>query len=333
MNLRALALVASLVAMVHVAGLQASNVSDYQDGDGSPASGTEQYELMQLYPGGTFHNRTICEVYNTAGQRKNAILRWANIFGYGVDQIPPNATITSATVKLHGNTYGTYGETIKAYQVLESWNQNQAGQVTWVNRTVDSLGNTAWSVQGCDDTPSRSTTLLGSATYTSFQQWIDIDVTGAVQNWSANPSSNNGVILTGDGTSHDWGCDGAGCTTQADRPILEITWDVGSSTDVTAPGAVTNQYEQNQNNQVQLSWTNPTDSDLWRIMVVRKAGSAPTGTPTNGTVYNVSDAVGDGTVVFDGDWNGYVVPTSFLDTGVTNGTPYYYAIFAADTSL
>jgi lysophospholipase L1-like esterase len=56
--------------------------------------------------------------------------------------------------------------------------------------------------------------------------------------------------------------------------------------------------------QIALSWSNPSSFDT--IHIVRKAGTTPPSTPT------------DGTVVFDGTGN------LFVDTGVTNGTLYQY---------
>ncbi len=62
--------------------------------------------------------------------------------------------------------------------------------------------------------------------------------------------------------------------------------------------------------QVSLSWTNPT-SDFAGVTILRKTGSYPTG-PTDGTV--VYDSTG----------------TSYTDTGLTNGTTYYYKAFSRD---
>ncbi len=81
--------------------------------------------------------------------------------------------------------------------------------------------------------------------------------------------------------------------------------------DNTAPGPVTNLKIITYNGQIALSWTNPGDSDLAGIKVLRKLGSDPTG-PT------------DGTVVFN------AMGTSIMDTGLTDGTIYYYKAFAYD---
>lgn len=63
--------------------------------------------------------------------------------------------------------------------------------------------------------------------------------------------------------------------------------------------------------EVALAWQNPADADFNRVKVLRKTGSFPA---------NSSDGVS----VYEG--NG----TSFADQGLSNGTAYYYAIFAYD---
>ncbi len=83
--------------------------------------------------------------------------------------------------------------------------------------------------------------------------------------------------------------------------------------DITPPGPVTNLAAVAGNTAVQLTWVNPGDADWAGTRLVRKAGSAPTG-PNDGTV--IFDAVGD----------------NKLDSGLTNGTTYYYAAYAYDSS-
>ncbi|MGB9591650.1 MAG: hypothetical protein ACPL1K_03950, partial [Candidatus Kryptoniota bacterium] len=68
-----------------------------------------------------------------------------------------------------------------------------------------------------------------------------------------------------------------------------------------------------------LTWTNPTSTDLKEIRVMRKEGSYP----ANHT---------DGTQVFQTLIPEPGASMKYVDTGLTNGTTYYYAVFSRDTS-
>lgn len=63
-------------------------------------------------------------------------------------------------------------------------------------------------------------------------------------------------------------------------------------------------------------------------LVVRKAGSAPTGTPTDGTTYAVNDVLGDGTVEFVGA----IGSIPFNDGGLSTATEYFYNVYAYNGS-
>ena len=65
------------------------------------------------------------------------------------------------------------------------------------------------------------------------------------------------------------------------------------------------------NSVVDLAWSNPTDTDFVGVRIQRKTGGYPSS-------YN------DGTTVFNG------VAETHSDTGVTNGTTYYYRAFTYD---
>ena len=76
--------------------------------------------------------------------------------------------------------------------------------------------------------------------------------------------------------------------------------------------------------QVDLNWTNPGDGDFAEVVILRAEASI-SDTPIEGTTYVAGNTIGSSTVVFVG------AGTSFTDTGVSNGTTYYYKIFPRDS--
>ena len=85
----------------------------------------------------------------------------------------------------------------------------------------------------------------------------------------------------------------------------------GCKPDTTPPGNVTGLTATGGDGQVELAWTNPTDSDLAGVKIQRKTG----GYPASST---------DGTTVFNG------AGEAFLDKPLDNGTPYFYGVYAYD---
>lgn len=78
------------------------------------------------------------------------------------------------------------------------------------------------------------------------------------------------------------------------------------------------------NAQVVLNWTNPVDADFSQVVILRNT-VAFADTPVEGTTYVQGNTVGTSTVRYVGSL------ATFTDTGLTNGTAYYYRIFARDT--
>jgi hypothetical protein len=85
----------------------------------------------------------------------------------------------------------------------------------------------------------------------------------------------------------------------------------GSAMDTMPPAPPENLSVLVGDGQVALSWKNPSALDFVRVVVVRKIGSPPT-------------SLTDGTVVYEGSGE------QFVDTGLTNGKTYHYALFAYD---
>jgi hypothetical protein len=86
--------------------------------------------------------------------------------------------------------------------------------------------------------------------------------------------------------------------------------------DITAPGPVTSFVALPGDQQVSLSWHNPSDSDFTGTMIRCKTGTYPTG-PT------------DGMLVVDKPKSPNT-NDNHVDISLTNGTTYYYSAFAHD---
>ena len=92
-----------------------------------------------------------------------------------------------------------------------------------------------------------------------------------------------------------------------------------------SPGNVSSATATAASTQVLLAWTNPADSDLGTIVVLRRAGAVVGDTPAEGVTYSVGNTVGSSTVA--------CVTAAALgcaDVGLINGTDYHYKIFAKD---
>jgi hypothetical protein len=90
--------------------------------------------------------------------------------------------------------------------------------------------------------------------------------------------------------------------------------------DLAPPAPVMDLTASDDGSQVDLSWTNPTDSDLAGVMIVRSQADVGQFEPVAGASYAVGDAVGPGEeVVFVG------TGTAATDTGAITGFNGYHA--------
>lgn len=138
------------------------------------------------------------------------LLRWE------MDFDTTDMVLDSASIFLY---YGDAGASISGEDILEifllnsSWNEGDLDDgvdfsyqgapmssgddyACWTHRAYDS---SPWSSPGADGVPGdRNATAVSSRTidgYTAYPSWLQWDITDAVAEWIADPSSNHGVLI------------------------------------------------------------------------------------------------------------------------------------------
>ena len=91
-----------------------------------------------------------------------------------------------------------------------------------------------------------------------------------------------------------------------------------------SPGNVTGAAANEGNDSVEVEWTNPGASDFSNVLVLRHTTTI-SDTPTEGSSPSLDASVGSSVVRYNGSG------TSFTDSGLDNGTEYFYRIFAKDS--
>ncbi len=76
---------------------------------------------------------------------------------------------------------------------------------------------------------------------------------------------------------------------------------------------------------VHFTWSNPALHD--GVLILRAAGAPPNTAPSPGRRYPPTTTLGNATVVYE---DALSFSTSFADTGLTNGTVYYYRLYNRD---
>ena len=183
----------------------------------------------------------------------------------------------------------------------------------------------------CSATPASNTVALTGCTIptvttsaTQYNVWITPKSAANMPGVPGNSYATTGTVTAI--TSYN-------LPTYSDTDVPTVTVDNASPSNPSAFTATPGDA------QIVLSWTNPSSADLSQLVVVRRAGQATDTTqPTEGNFYNVGDAIGTGTVACVvssavPSATGVTCTDTNNGAGLSDGTAYYYRIFANDTYL
>jgi hypothetical protein len=151
----------------------------FQEGDANGYAGTQDTFLQESSPGNV--NGAMVEWEwddddpNGSNNANLGLLRFGNIFGSGPNQIPPGATIVSATLEY---TLFDPGVNASVREALADWDES------------DSLTSVCGA--SCDEGAEYGAFELGTASGVEPLGVKSVDVTSSVQAWSIAPASNRG---------------------------------------------------------------------------------------------------------------------------------------------
>jgi len=185
-----------------------------------------------------------------------------------------------------------------AIESMEIWDDSLTTQYF---TTVSNPGSNTWNFSGGTPIPVSTTPASFRIIFTA-KSHADLasgtyPVTGTVTSFTC--------------TNNTAGADTDSATITIDNsPPSDATWGTITPSDT----------------QIELNWTNPGDADFNKVLILRN--TAPiTDAPIDGTEYTQGETIGTSTVRYVGNLQ------TFTDTGLTNGTNYYYKIFAYDNYI
>ena len=180
----------------------------FQDGAGGYGS-TVDTELDSSSPND--NNGTEENVSIVAGMNEGqGLIRFDNIFGGGVGQVPSGSTITSATLTFNVTSSSTVAANVELHVMLVNWDENS----TW-NSLANGVQTNDTEAASAADSTLASPGSTGSQTFTGLES--------TVQSWSDGTSTNYGWVITND-VNNDWAFSQSDELSVATHPILTINY-------------------------------------------------------------------------------------------------------------
>jgi len=195
------------------------------------------------------------------------------------------------------------------------WDSTPAGDVA-------ATAATAVSIPGATTTVANTlvVAIVANATDTTTAQtsgWTNADLSSLIEQADGNTSTGNGGgfgVATGVKAAA-----GAYSATTATLATSSVQGRMSIALRPTCESVADATYVavNAQPTQAIVYWSSANP-----VVILEKSGSAITDVPTNGTTYSAGQTIGASTVKFAGSG------TSYTRTSLTNGTTYYYKVFA-----
>ncbi|MGE5552124.1 MAG: fibronectin type III domain-containing protein [Bacteroidota bacterium] len=304
----------------------------FQPGDGGAYSALRTAQSWRGTSYTAWNGAELTLGCGASGAQSGVWLQYKDLIGPLAGQVPLDARIVGARLVLHIKGYEpatrlSLPYTIKIYRVPEdglaaphfgtvdglragldwAYRDHRPGMnVPWATGAADILT----ALNGVD--PLDEFEFIPEACQDEGCEEISLNVTRAVEAWvgdGGDALANQGFFLVIEGGNPGDVIVFDGAAAASHRPMLEVVH--GTGADLTGPdAAVAELLAVPGAGQIALSWINPT-SDFAGVRIVRRAGRTP---------FNAYDGV----PVYDGTGD------SYTDTGLADGTVYYYAAFAYD---
>ena len=183
-------------------------IVSFQDGSGGYAS-TADTELDSSSPDS--NNGTEESVSIVAGMNEGqGLIRFDNIFGAGAGQVPPGATITSATLTVNVTSASLAGANIELHEMLVTWDESS----TW-NSLTNGVQTDDTDASIAVDSTLATPDATGSQTFSGLESTL--------QSWLDGASTNFGWVITND-VNNNWSYTQSDDSTVASHPILTINY-------------------------------------------------------------------------------------------------------------
>jgi PKD repeat protein len=205
----------------------------FQKGDGGSYSETEDCNLKSDYPSGQNEAGSLyLEAFKSATTTRRALIRFPNVVGHAEGQIPHDAKIVSAKLRL-SPTNAVQGQKIAVHRITEGWSIPY-GAPWWNTRRA---GGATWGAPGCgyidEEHKSRVQNPEDTQTLDGRPFPYEWDVTEAVKAWANDTDLNQGFVVEMPENGNLMGFRSSDHNEQALRPMLLVT--ISDLPDITAP--------------------------------------------------------------------------------------------------